>query len=44
MHEIARKYADRKNYNLNNVNYRLLQDWEVPEWIRTKPEDPSKFT
>jgi Snf2-ATP coupling, chromatin remodelling complex len=25
------------------VNYRLLQEWEVPDWIKTKPEDPDKF-
>ena len=25
--------------NLANVNYRLMQEWEVPEWIRAKPED-----
>jgi len=28
--------------NLNNVNYRLMQEWEVPEWIKIKPEDPNK--
>jgi hypothetical protein len=21
----------------------LVQEWEVPEWIRTKKEDPNKF-
>jgi hypothetical protein len=29
--------------NPANINYRLLQDWEVPDWIKTKPEDPNKF-
>lgn len=29
--------------NINNVNYRLLQDWEVPEWIKIKPDDPDKL-
>lgn len=31
--------------NMQNVNYRLIQEFEVPEWIRqnTKPEDPDKF-
>lgn len=31
------------NINPANINYRLLQEWEVPEWIKTKPEDPDKF-
>ena len=43
MLDIARRLADRKTINLNNINYRLLQDWEVPDWIRTKPEDPNKL-
>lgn len=25
--------------NLANVNYRLMQEWEVPEWIKAKPEN-----
>ncbi len=31
--------------NLQNVNYRLIQEFEVPEWIKknSKPEDPDKF-
>ena len=31
--------------NLQNMNYRLIQEFEVPEWIKknTKPEDPDKF-
>ena len=32
-----------KQFNPNLVNYRLLQDWEVPEWIKVKPEDPNKL-
>jgi hypothetical protein len=24
------------------INYRLTQEWEVPEWIRVKPVDDSK--
>jgi hypothetical protein len=23
-------------------NYRLIQEWEVPEWIKVKPQDDSK--
>ena len=23
----------------SNVNYRLIQEWEVPEWIKVKPVD-----
>lgn len=45
---MARDHAKRglpmpQNFSPAHVNYRLLQDWEVPEWIRTKPEDPNKF-
>ena len=29
--------------NMNNLNYRLMQEWEVPEWIKIKPEDPNKI-
>ena len=28
--------------NMTNINYRLMQEWEVPEWIKIKPEDPNK--
>lgn len=28
--------------NPANINYRLLQEWEVPEWIKIKPEDPNR--
>ena len=43
MQEIARRLGDRKGVNINNINYRLLQEWEVPGWIRAKPEDTNKF-
>lgn len=32
-----------QNFNPANVNYRLTQDWEVPDWVKTKPEDPEKL-
>lgn len=32
-----------QNFNPANVNYRLTQEWEVPEWVKTKPEDPDKL-
>lgn len=42
--EIRRRYEkEGKQFNMNNVNYRLLQDWEVPEWIKVKPDDPNKL-
>ena len=43
--QILKHYEDQglPHPNPQNVNYRLLQDWEVPEWIRTKPEDPNKL-
>jgi hypothetical protein len=25
--------------NLESVNYRLMQEWEVPEWIKIKDEE-----
>lgn len=28
--------------NVNNINYRLMQEWEVPEWVKMKPADDSK--
>ena len=31
---IARKPDIKK---LKNINYRLIQDWEVPDWIKVKP-------
>lgn len=31
--------------NVQNINYRLIQEFEVPEWIKkhSKPEDPDNF-
>ena len=43
MQEFMRRFGDKKGINFSNINYRLLQEWEVPEWIKTKPEDPNKF-
>lgn len=44
MNEIKRRYeSEGRSININNVNYRLLQDWEVPEWIKVKPDDPNKL-
>lgn len=40
--EIQQKLS-KKGINMNQVNYRLLQEWEVPEWIKIKPEDPNKL-
>lgn len=34
--EIHQRYPQ---VNLANVNYRLMQEWEVPEWIKAKPEN-----
>ena len=31
-----------QSMNPANINYRLLQEWEVPEWIKIKPEDPNR--
>jgi hypothetical protein len=25
--------------NIKNINYRLIQEWEVPAWIKIKPVD-----
>ena len=41
--EHAKRGQPMINFNPANVNYRLTQEWEVPNWIRTKPEDPDKF-
>jgi ribosomal protein L39E len=36
--------TDPKGFvNTSNINYRLMQEWEVPEWIRIKTEDPNKL-
>ena len=45
---MEREHAKRgipmpQNFNPANVNYRLTQDWEVPDWVKTKPEDPDKL-
>ena len=31
--------------NIQNINYRLIQEFEVPEWIKkhSQPEDPDKL-
>lgn len=42
MREIMEKADKKKPTSINNVNYRLMQEWEVPEWIKIKPEDPNK--
>jgi hypothetical protein len=28
--------------DISTVNYRLMQEWELPERIKVKPEDPNK--
>lgn len=44
MIEIKNHFEKQGKYvNLSNINYRLLQEWEVPEWIKIKPEDPNKL-
>lgn len=41
--EHAKRGVPMPHINPANINYRLTQDWEVPDWIRTKPEDPDKL-
>lgn len=42
MEAISRYFEkEGKQINLNNVNYRLTQEWEVPEWIKVKPDNPN---
>jgi hypothetical protein len=43
MHDPQRKTLPMPN--LQNVNYRLLQEYEVPDWIKkhTLPDDESKL-
>ena len=41
--EIIRRMPHPAAIDPANINYRLMQDWEVPEWIKTKPEDPNKL-
>lgn len=36
MQEIAIRMPEA---DLDSVNYRLMQEWEVPDWIRVKDED-----
>lgn len=36
---IMEKRPGLKDYS--RFNYRLIQDWEVPEWIKVKPVDPA---
>ena len=39
--EIKRRFElQGRHFNPFSVNYRLMQEWEVPEWIKIKPEDP----
>jgi len=35
--EIIARNPDIKN--TKNINYRLIQEWEVPDWIKIKPVD-----
>ena len=35
--EIKKHKPGLKDYS--NYNYRLIQDWQVPEWIKVKPVD-----
>mmetsp|Transcript_27928 Transcript_27928/g.26967 ORF Transcript_27928/g.26967 Transcript_27928/m.26967 type:complete len:273 (+) Transcript_27928:2794-3612(+) len=41
LEEILEK--SKRQLNLNNVNYRLMQEWEVPYWVKQKPENPDKL-
>ena len=36
MKKIMEMRPGLKDYN--RINYRLIQDWEVPDWIKVKPE------
>ena len=40
MEEIKRMKPGLADYS--NYNYRLIQDWQVPEWIKVKPVDKNK--
>lgn len=40
MEEIKKFKPGLKDYS--NYNYRLIQDWQVPEWIKVKPVDENK--
>ena len=37
MEEIKRMRPGLKDYS--RFNYRLIQEWEVPEWIKVKPDE-----
>ena len=28
--------------NIKNINYRLIQEWDVPDWIKIKPVDKNE--
>lgn len=43
MKEILSKLDKKANINPNNINYRLMQEWEVPEWVKGKKEDPDQI-
>lgn len=36
MKKIMEMKPGLKDYS--RINYRLIQDWEVPDWIKVKPE------
>jgi len=39
MRVIEKRYEEMgKPFNKNLINYRLIQEWEVPSWIRAEPE------
>jgi len=38
--EIIEHYPDIKD--IKNINYRLIQEWEVPDWIKIKPVDKNE--
>ena len=40
--KIQSKIDKKHNINFEYYNYRLMQEWEVPEWVKIKPEDPNK--
>ena len=40
---VTRLMAEQKKaINVDNINYRLFQEWEVPEWVKAKPVDPNQ--
>ena len=36
MKKIMEMRPGLKDYS--RINYRLIQDWEVPEWVKVRPE------